>query len=399
MDARVPPIPPRYDDYARGLRAFISSHQPHLRWKPRTGMRVPESAEDVSALRAWVAELHEAGYGLARFSEDEADPFEQRILERELAATGLPYILGNPLVSGALKAFGTPEQKRQYLASMSSGRHIWTQLFSEPGAGSDLTSLQTRGRLDGEQYVIDGQKVWSTWAQWADFGYLLARTEPTGGSAGITALILDMNSSGVEVRPLREMTGTTDFNEVFFDSVRVPVANVIDRPGEGWKVAQASLVTERSSVGGGGLTDTVSGLLALAGRVERNGRPAIRDQAVRQQIAGLAARARVHGYLGCATATRSLRGSSSPADAPMTKVWFSEVNLAAAEYALDLQGPRAAVVEGDPDSLEDGRWQDMFLYARAWTIAGGSNEVMRNVIAERGLGLPREPRGNPAASS
>ena len=135
---------------------------------------------------------------------------------------------------------------------MARGDHIWTQLFSEPDAGSDLTSLQTRAQRDGDDYVVVGQKVWSTWAQWSDYGYLLARTEPVDGPAGISAFILDMRSPGVDVRPLREMTGTTDFNEVFFDEVRIPAANMIGGPGEGWRVAGASLAEERSGVGGGG---------------------------------------------------------------------------------------------------------------------------------------------------
>src|SRR6266545_3020875 len=140
--------------------------------------------------------------------------------------------------------------KATYLPAMASGRHIWTQLFSEPNAGSDLTGLQSRAQLDGDHYVVNGQKVWSTWAQWSDFGYLLARSEPVPGAGGITAFILDMHTPGVEVRPLREMTGTTDFCEVFFDDVRVPVADVIGSPGQGWTVANASLAAERGGVGG-----------------------------------------------------------------------------------------------------------------------------------------------------
>ena len=158
-------------------------------------------------------------------------------------------MLGNPLVAGALKHFGTDDQRATYFPPMARGEHIWTQLFSEPDAGSDLTSLQTRATRIGDEYVVVGQKVWSTWAQWADYGYLLARTEPVEGAGGITAFILDMHSPGVDVRPLREMTGTTDFNEVFFDEVRIPAANVIGAPGEGWRVAGASLAEERTGVG------------------------------------------------------------------------------------------------------------------------------------------------------
>ncbi|MGO9854389.1 MAG: acyl-CoA dehydrogenase family protein, partial [Acidimicrobiales bacterium] len=252
MDVVVPTIPDTYDEYRRELRAFIAAHRPALDWKQRSGMRVPDRAEDVEQLRTYARAIYDAGYVSDRFSTERGDPHEQRIMQQEFAAAGVPHLLGNPLVAGALTHFGTEEQRTMYLPPMARGDHIWTQLFSEPDAGSDLTGLQTRGTRDGDDYVIVGQKVWSTWAQWADYGYLLARTEPVEGAGGITAFVLDMHSPGVDVRPLREMTGTTDFNEVFFDEVRVPAANVIGAPGTGWKVAGASLVEERANVGGGG---------------------------------------------------------------------------------------------------------------------------------------------------
>ena len=254
-------------------RAFLAEHKPTLEWKQRTGVRVPDLATDVEKLRTYARAVHDAGYVSDRFRTERGDPFEQRILEQELARAGVPSVLGNPLVAGAFKHFGTEEQRATYLPPMARGDHIWTQLFSEPDAGSDLTGLQTRGVRDGDSYVVSGQKVWSTWAQWADYGYLLARTEPVQGAGGITAFILDMRSAGVDVRPLREMTGTTDFNEVFFDEVRIPAANVIGAPGEGWKVAGASLVEERSGVGGGGGGgDPVHRLIKLARITRRTGR-------------------------------------------------------------------------------------------------------------------------------
>jgi alkylation response protein AidB-like acyl-CoA dehydrogenase len=394
VNVTVPPIPDTYDDYRTTLRSFLADHKPTLAWKQRTGLRVPDSADDVELLRAYVRAIYDAGYVLARFSTQPNDPHEQRILEQELASAGVPHVLGNPLVAGALKHFGTDDQRASYLPPMARGDHIWTQLFSEPDAGSDLTSLQTRAQRDGDTYVVVGQKVWSTWAQWSDYGYLLARTEPVDGPAGISAFILDMRSPGVEVRPLREMTGTTDFNEVFFDEVRIPTANMVGEPGEGWRVAGASLAEERSGVGGGGGgTDPVLRLIDVARRHSRGGRPAIDDDAVRQQIGAFAARARIQRHLGQRMATKVARGQITPADAPLSKIWFSELNLEMTEAALALQGTRSMASEGDELSFEDGRWQDAFLYARAWTIAGGSNEIMRNLIAERGLGLPREPRG------
>jgi alkylation response protein AidB-like acyl-CoA dehydrogenase len=392
MDVTVPAIPQSYDDYRAALRAFLAEHKPILQWKQRTGVRVPDLASDVEKLRSYARTLWDAGYVSDRFRSERGDPFEQRILEQELARAGVPFVLGNPLVAGAFKHFGTDDQRATYLPPMARGDHIWTQLFSEPDAGSDLTGLQTRGTRDGDSYVVSGQKVWSTWAQWADYGYLLARTEPVQGAGGITAFILDMRSAGVDVRPLREMTGTTDFNEVFFDEVRIPAANVIGAPGEGWKVAGASLVEERSGVGGGGGGgDPLHRLIKIVHRRDAIGR--VTDSAERQLLGELIARARIQRHLGQRMATKAARGQISAADAPISKIWFSELNLEIAEAALALLGARSMLVEGDELSEEDGRWQDSFLYARAWTIAGGTNEIMRNMIAERGLGLPREPKG------
>jgi alkylation response protein AidB-like acyl-CoA dehydrogenase len=393
MDIHVPEIPPRYEGFRAELRAFIVSNKPTLEWKQRSGLRTPEREADVVALRQWVAALDDAGYRLGRFSLEEVDPYEQRIIKREVAAAGVPLVLGNPLVSGALKAFGTPEQQQRYLPPMARGDHIWTQLFSEPNAGSDLASLQTSARVEGDEYIVSGQKVWSTWAQWADYGYLLARTEPVAGPGGISAFLLDMKSPGVEVRPLREMTGTTDFNEVFIDNVRIPAANLIGTPGSGWIVAQTSLLTEREGVGGGTGRGVADGLTELARHHRRYGRPALEDSAVRQEIGALEARSRVFAALGYRVATKAAQQSSDAWDAPLNKIWYSELNLEVAEYALALQGLGGSLVEGDPDAWDDGWWQDRFLYARALTIAGGSNEIMRNMIAERGLGLPKEPRG------
>ena len=394
MDVTTAGVPAEYDAFRAELRTFIAANCPKLDWKTRAGVRVPEVEEDVIKLRAWAKALNDAGYVFDRFADTPQDPYEQRVLDEELAATGIPSNPGNSLVAGAIKMFGTDEQRAAHIGPMARGEQVWTQLFSEPNAGSDLASLQTRGRLDGDVYVIDGQKVWSTWAQFADYGYLLARTEPVPGPAGITAFILDMKSPGIETRPLREMTGTNDFNEVFFNEVRIPVANIIGAPGEGWKVSQASLVTERGGVGESGSFDTVEQLFELARISTRRGRPLIEDAAVRDRLAGYVARSRIQDVLTKRVASREEKGEMTAWDAPMKKIWYSELYLEMLSYGLELQGPRSILAEGDDGSFEDGFVQDAFLYARAWTIAGGSNEIMRNLIAERGLGLPREPRGD-----
>jgi alkylation response protein AidB-like acyl-CoA dehydrogenase len=391
MDVRVPEVPASYDDYRQRVRAFVAANKPKLRMKPKAGLRVPDEPEDVAKLRTWVKALHDAGFASPQHTLTTLDPQQARVLNEELGRAGVPVVLGNPLVHGAIKLFGTDEQKHTYLPKIASGEHIWTQLFSEPAAGSDLASLQTRGELSGDHYLVTGQKVWST--QFSDYGYLLVRTENKPGPGGITAFILDMKSPGVTTRPLREITGTTDFNEVFLDRVRIPVDNVIGQPGQGWAITNASLAQERGGVGGGGSEDAISGLVRIARKYARGGKPAIEDSAVRQQIARFAARSRIHKALGYRVATKAAAKEIGPADGPLTKIWFSELNLEVAEYAMELQGPVGMLVEGDELSHQDGKWQDSFLYARAWTIAGGSNEIMRNIISERGLGLPREVRG------
>ena len=248
------------------------------------------------------------------------------------------------------------------------------------------------GCCDGDSYVVSGQKVWSTWAQWADYGYLLARTEPVLGAGGITAFILDMRSAGVDVRPLREMTGTTDFNEVFFDEVRIPWPTSSAHPARvgRWR-GPAWWKSAPGSGGGGGGGDPCSD----SSRWLINRTPSARSRTApsANTSASLIARARIQRHLGQRMATKAARGQISAADAPISKIWFSELNLEIAETALALLGARSMLVEGDELSEDDGRWQDSFLYARAWTIAGGTNEIMRNMIAERGLGLPREPKG------
>lgn len=320
MDVTIPEIPASYDAYRERLRAFIEANLPTLSFRPKTGLRVPDDPADIVKLRAWVKALHDAGYAPDRFATGDVDPLEARIKAEELGRTHIPFVLGNPLVAGALKHFGTELQKDTYLPAIATGEHIWTQLFSEPDAGSDLTSLQCRATLSGDHYVVTGQKVWSTWAQASDYGYLLARTEPGTGRQGISAFILDMKSSGVTTRPLREITGTTDFNEVFMDDVRVPAENLIGEPGEGWKVAQASLAEERGGVGSGGSGDAVTGLFRLAREHQRGGRPTIENDAVRQDLARFAARARIQKYLGYRVQTKAAKGQSTVWDGPLTKI-------------------------------------------------------------------------------
>ncbi|MFC8435293.1 acyl-CoA dehydrogenase family protein [Streptomyces sp. NPDC057253] len=386
------------DAFRARVRAFISDHAPGV--KAHTGVRAPEP-ELVPAIRAWTARLYAEGLlGIGWPQEyggrPDAHPLEAFIVAEELtrARTWEP-IGAASLAAAAVIDYGTDEQKDYFLPRIRGAQDIWCQLFSEPGAGSDLAALSTRARREGDEFVVDGQKVWTTNGQHADIGYLLARTDPEAPKhKGITAFALDMRSPGVDIRPLREITGTTDFNEVFLDGVRIPADRVIGEVNDGWRVAMSSLAHERTGVAGHAaeLFLYLDDVLEVAANASVAGRPALDDASVRQDIGRLATRVHVNNLMNKLQQSQMLAGREDPAAAPLGKIFFAETNLALAELGLALQGTDALLTEGDPGAVADGWWQDSFLYARAYTIAGGANEVLRTVVAERALGLPREPR-------
>jgi alkylation response protein AidB-like acyl-CoA dehydrogenase len=383
------------DELRRRTRGLISSAAPRLS-AHRSGVRAPEDSE-MPALRRWTALLYAENlmgvFWPAEFGGlPDPHPMHEVVVSEELARAGVRGPIGaGVLAANAIIQCGSQVQKQRFLPRIRAADDIWCQLFSEPDAGSDLASLRTRARRDGDHYVVSGQKVWTTNGQHADWGYLLARTNPEASKhAGITAFALDMRSPGVSVRPLREITGTSDFNEVFFDEVQIPAGNIIGSEDGGWSVTMASLAEERSQAGGGhALRAALDDLVAMARTTRVDGAPAIERHDVRQRIGGLVADVEVNALVSAFGQSRKLHGTGDTADAPISKILFSEVNLALHEYGMSLQGHDGIRAEHDPKAVDDGWWQDAFLYARAYTIAGGTSEVLRNVIAERALGLPR----------
>jgi alkylation response protein AidB-like acyl-CoA dehydrogenase len=390
---------PELETFRAEVRDFVAAHAPTI--PPRAGVRSADSRAELEALQDWTARLFDAGYVGADWpaefgGRDDRSAEHAIVVSEELARAAVPGVpSGNALASHALIHYGTDEQRRKHLPEIRAGRQLWCQLFSEPNAGSDLASLRTRAVLDGDTYTVTGQKVWTTDGHWADYGYLLARTDSESPKhKGISAFILDMSSPGISVRPLRELTGTSDFNEVFFDSVEVPAESMIGTPGQGWAIANATLGHERTSVGAAvvKLRLAVDSLIDLAREVTVDGRPAIDSDRVRDRIGEFSAEVEALSALTYANLTRWLRGTERMHDGAMAKLMFSELNLEIARFAVELGGAAGILVDGDPNVLADGRWQDEWLYARAYTIAGGSSEIMRNLIAERGLALPREKR-------
>jgi alkylation response protein AidB-like acyl-CoA dehydrogenase len=387
---------PALDEFRREVRGFIAANAPKIR--PRAGVRSAEDAHENALLNAWSAQLYEAGYIGADWPEQYGGrpgwtTEHSIVVSEELARAQVPGAAsGNVLASQALIEFGTDEQRRAHLPLIRQGRQKWCQLFSEPAAGSDLAGLRAKAVREGDAFRVNGQKVWTTDGHWADFGYLLARTDTEAPKhKGISAFILDMSTPGVTVRPLRELTGTSDFNEVFLDDVEIPAANMIGAAGQGWVIANATLSHERSGVAAivVKLRMALTSLTDLARRCTIDGRSAIDSDRVRDRLGQYIAAVDALSALSYANTTRLTRGAERLHDAAMAKLMFSELNLDIAAFGVELAGEAGVLIDGDPDTLDGGRWQDEWLYARAFTIAGGSSEIMRNMIAERGLGLPR----------
>jgi alkylation response protein AidB-like acyl-CoA dehydrogenase len=328
-------------------------------------------------------------------------PAQARVAEEVLA----PYNLGrlNPLglnaAAPALFAYGTEEQRLRFLPPLVRNEEKWCQLLSEPGAGSDLASLATRAVRDGDEWVLTGQKVWTTWAHTSDFAVCLARTDPdVPKRRGLTYFIVDMHSPGVEVRPLRHMGGEAEFNEVFLDGVRVPDAHRVGPVGEGWRVAGATLAGERQMVSGAGSGGVEriggAGVAHLIRRARELGRSG--DPLVRQRLARLYIEERVREWTN--RRARAAGGPPQAAAASVGKVHQARLNQEIQLCAVDLLGPAATAWTAEPGPWDAERWAASLpfevrgmLRSRANSIEGGTSEVNRNLVGERALGLPREP--------
>ena len=335
----------------------------------------------------------------------EHDPLAERIIQEEYARTGAP---GNKLDQGpgmlapTLLEFGTEMQKREFIPRTLSGELVWCQGYSEPGSGSDLASVQTTARLDGDAWVINGQKIWTSNAQQADFMFGLFRTEPDASKhAGISYLIVDMKAPGIDVRPLKQMTGSLEFNEVFFDDVRTPAENIIGERGGGWAVSRATLKHERNLIGNPRLmTEQFDLLLARARSTLRDGRPAIEDPRVRDRIAELFGYVRAVETTNLRMLSATLHGEELKAMLPMMmiKLYSTDVMQRIAKAAYDLIGGDGLI---EPAEERDGIYSTSgttsgvvhnYMFSLGPAIAGGASNIQRNIIGERGLGLPRDPR-------
>jgi alkylation response protein AidB-like acyl-CoA dehydrogenase len=385
--------------FRQRVLAFLKSTLPEGRGEESARTPAGESAK-LSFLRDWQRRLYESGFaGMAwprEYGGQGNTQIEQAIFNEEMTRMRAPGPLnpvGMSLVGPTLIAHGTEAQKKRYLPKILSGEEIWCQLFSEPNAGSDLASLRTRAEVRGDEFIVNGQKVWSSFAHYADRGILLARTDPNAPKhRGITYLLVDMKTPGITPRRLLQMSGSSEFCEVFLDNVRVPRENLVGQVNEGWRVATTTLSNERGTTTLATMVRfqrTFDELVQLARATRRSGRPATEDSIIRGKLAEFYIDLQKLKYAAFRAFSNILRGESPGPEGSTLKLHWSEFHQRMQEFAMELQGPASQLVRESPYAVRDGLWQYTFLWSRSDTIYAGTSEIQRNIIAQRVLGLPK----------
>ena len=380
------------------VRSWLASHLPPGWGTPAFEKPATPDAE-VAFLRRWQRTLYEGGWmGLdwpAEYGGRGIGVLEDLIYHEEYTRARAPSLInlsvGTSLVGPTLIAAGTAAQKERFLAPILRADEVWCQGFSEPNAGSDLASLRTRGEVRDGQIVVTGQKIWTSFAHQADWCILVVRTNPdVPKHRGLTFLLVDMKSPGIEIRPLVEMTGAVWFNEVFFDGVEVPVENVVGEIDRGWDIVLTTLSHERgSSAQHARLAADLERLIDVARRTPRGGGSAADAPLIRQKLADYAGRIMILRMTSYRNANAMLRSGQPGPEGSTLKLFWSELEQEVKETAIEILGQAGLVPEGDPHSVDGGYWAYELLWSRAASIYAGTSEVQRNIIAQRVLGLPR----------
>jgi alkylation response protein AidB-like acyl-CoA dehydrogenase len=388
---------PEQEEFRAKVQAFLRENLP--RGWGQAGFR-PERMSMTEFLRDWQRRLYEGGFlGMAwpkEFGGQGASQIEMAIFNEEIARVRAPAplnVLGLTMAAPTIITYGTDEQKRRYLPKILSCEEIWCQGFSEPNSGSDLAAARTRAELQGDEFVVNGQKVWTTLGHIADWCMLVVRTDPDAPKhRGLSYLLVDMKSPGITVKPLRQMTGEAEFNEMFFEDVHVPRQNLLGGLNEGWRVATTTLMNERGTTALASVMRyriVFDEILDLVRSITRNGAPAISDPVVRQRLAQFYVELEMLRFTSYRAFSQILRGGNPGPEGSISKLAWSELNQRMQEFVIELQGPASQLVKGSPYAVQGGRWQQHFLRSRGNTIEGGTSEIQRNIIAERVLGLPR----------
>jgi len=386
----------RYEEFRMQVRDFVARHRPARNWRLGDG----NWEERV----AWLSLQIEHGYWARTIPKQyggygaEPDLLETVIMDEEFNKAGVirgMMAQGPSMLVPTLLSHGSEEQCRRWIGPTMRGEVIWCQGYSEPGAGSDLASLQTSATEDGDDFLINGQKIWTSTADMAQMCFILVRTEPDAKKhEGISYILLPMDTPGIEVQPMRTMAGEigeNSFNQVFFTDVRVPKANVVGKRGEGWRIANTTLEHERNS-----LNANAEGLLMRLARLMNketvNGAPAMASPVYRDRLMKLQARALSMKHHGMRMLTCSLKGESPGVAGLVVKLQNCQLNFDMAKLALDVMGELGALYDHSKYEREQGYWQAHSMFSLGLIIGGGTAQIQKNIIAERGLGLPREPK-------
>jgi len=330
-------------------------------------------------------------------AEQPADPLKATIIAEEFRRHDAPFEIfgqGPSMLAPTLIDKGTEAQKQRFVRDTLLGKIKWCQGYSEPGAGSDLASLRTKGELDGDHWVVNGQKIWTSNATDADWMFALIRTEPDAPKHdGITYMLIDMKTPGIDVRPLRQMTGEADFNEVFFENVRVPKDSIVGERGQGWYVSRSTLKHERALIGNATFARrTFDGIVMMAQAVEIRGKRAMNDPIFRNRLVDLEARLLAAEYNGQRLLTMSARGQDPGMAGMVPKLHSTTLGYELSKLAMDLMSDRGCLAPGEPNAPAMGMFGTAYMWYFGMAIGGGAPNIQRNVIAERGLGMPRDQR-------
>jgi len=378
------------------LRAWLAANLP----KDWNEWREKPIEVSFPYLRAWQRKLHEGGWAAVSWPKEyggrSASLMQQAIFWEEMSRVDAPptaNTLGLGIIGPTIISHGTEAQKKRYIPKILSAEEIWCQGFSEPNAGSDLAGLQTEARLDGGDYIVNGQKVWTSYGWVGDWCELVVRTDPSVAKhKGLTVLLVDMKSPGVDVRPLRQMTGESEFSEIFFRDVRVPAANVLGKVNDGWNVAISTLMHERGAFGARLhflFKRNIDRLIELSHTIQRNGSSAANDPLIRQKLAQCYAEIEIMRLNQLRAFSRMAATGVPGPEGSILKIFWSELNQRVQQIAQELLGPYGQLLGADRHAIDHGIWSYGYLRSRGNTIEAGTSEVQRNIIGHFVLGLPR----------
>ncbi|MDA0978488.1 MAG: acyl-CoA dehydrogenase family protein [Proteobacteria bacterium] len=355
----------------------------------------------IGRAKLWQKRKYDAGWACIRWPKEhggrDASAIDQVIWNQEESKFNTPdsiFAIGHGMCAPTMMTWATDEQNKRYLPKLASGEEVWCQLFSEPAGGSDLAALRTRAEKDGDDWVINGQKIWTSGAHYSDYGVLVVRTDPTVPKhQGLTYFFLDMKSPGIEIKPIKQISGGSNFNEVYFTDVRIPDAQRLGAVGQGWQVSLTTLMNERASIGGGGGGVGFDSVYKLATRVKLGGKPAIENDQVRANLANWYCQESGLKYTGYRSMTALSRGEIPGPENSIGKLVGAPKQQDMASFALDLLETSGAI--WDPELSEAaGMFQATYMSSPGLRIAGGTDEIMANIIAERVLGLPQDMRAD-----